>query len=62
MELSKQSFLKTDKPADDIRIDVLFNGQLTHSTMWPRRFYQEEKKADQLSSIFSGGSTAPTCN
>ncbi|KAL1640882.1 hypothetical protein SLS58_006497 [Diplodia intermedia] len=54
VELSKQSFLKTDKPADDIRIDVLFNGQLTHSTMWPRRFYQEERKAGHLSSIFSG--------
>ncbi|KKY18222.1 putative set domain protein [Diplodia seriata] len=54
VELSKQSFLKTDKPADDIRIDVLFNGQLTHSTMWPRRFLHEERKADQLSSIFSG--------
>lgn len=51
MELSKQSFLKTDKPIDDIRIDVLFNGQLTHSGMWPKRFYQEEPK---LLSIFSG--------
>ncbi|KAF4545586.1 Set domain protein [Lasiodiplodia theobromae] len=51
VELSKQSFLKTDTPIDDIRIDVLFNGQLTHSGMWPKRFYQEEPR---LLSIFSG--------
>ncbi|OJD28949.1 gata zinc finger domain containing protein [Diplodia corticola] len=54
VELSKQSFLKTDQPLDDIRIDVLFNGQLTHSNMWPKRFHQEERRQEQLLSIFSG--------
>lgn len=54
VELSQQSFLKTNKPAEDIRIDVLFNGQLTHSNMWPKRLSQEERKKEQLTGALSG--------
>ncbi|KAL1615084.1 hypothetical protein SLS56_011949 [Neofusicoccum ribis] len=53
-DLRQLSFLKTDKPLEDIRIDVLFNGQLTHSTMWPKRLFLEERKKHQLLNVFSG--------
>lgn len=61
VELSKESFLKMDKPPEDIRVDVFFNGQLTHSTLWPKRFYHEDNKQSQLLNVFSGRRTQWMC-
>ncbi|KAK7540993.1 uncharacterized protein J3D65DRAFT_601087 [Phyllosticta citribraziliensis] len=43
LDISEQTFLKTDKPTEDIKIDVLFNGKFTHATVCPARHHKENK-------------------
>ncbi|KAK7523045.1 uncharacterized protein IWZ02DRAFT_490439 [Phyllosticta citriasiana] len=43
LDFSQQTFLKTNRPMEDIKVDVLLNGEFTHATTVPARFAKENK-------------------